>query len=269
MVATTDRTDVVIGAGSGMGAAVAELLARRDRRLVLADRDEAAVAAVADGLAAEVVGCDITDERAVDALVAHTGTLGALVLTAGLSPTMAAGRRIVEVNLVATDRVVRAFERSIRAGSVGVCFASNSAYMIPADPAVDALLDDPSSPTLLDDLDALGLVEHSGLAYAISKRGVIRLVQRRARAWGALGARLVSISPGAIDTPMGRLEDANQPEMAGMVAGSALGREGRPTEVAAVAVFVASDAASYLTGTDVLVDGGVIASRSVSTNDSA
>ena len=90
---------------------------------------------------------------------------------------------------------------------------------------------------------------------------MIRLVERRARAWGAAGARLVSLSPGVIDTPMGRLEDANETAMAEMVARSAQAREGRPEEVAAVADFLVSDAASFITGTDVLVDGGVVAGR--------
>jgi NAD(P)-dependent dehydrogenase (short-subunit alcohol dehydrogenase family) len=72
---------------------------------------------------------------------------------------------------------------------------------------------------------------------------------------------LVSVSPGIIDTPMGQLEAANEPAMADMVSGSALARQGRPEEVAAVAVFLASDAASFVTGTDVLVDGGAVAGQ--------
>jgi NAD(P)-dependent dehydrogenase (short-subunit alcohol dehydrogenase family) len=136
-----------------------------------------------------------------------------------------------------------------------------AAHLVPSDPAVDRVLDEPGSSTLLDDLDALGLVEHPGIAYAVSKRGVIRLVERRARVWGAAGARLVSVSPGVIDTPMGRLEDANEPSMATVVAESALRREGRADEVAAVAAFLASDAASFVTGTDVLVDGGTVAGQ--------
>lgn len=254
-------TDVVIGAGSGMGAAVAKALAGRGRRLLLADRDAASAANLAAGLSGDVeaVACDITDAAAVTALVRRSGALGALVLTAGLSPNMGDGRRIFAVNLVATDAVVRAFESVLAPGAVGVCFASSAAHLVPADPKIDALLDDPASPTLLDDLAAAGLVAHSGAAYAFSKRGVVRLVQRRAAIWGAAGARLLSLSPGIVDTPMGRLEKANQPAMAGLISGSALAREGRPEEIAAVVAFLVSDAASFLTGTDVLVDGGSVA----------
>lgn len=255
------RTNVVIGAGSGMGAAVAERLAGRGR-LLLADRDEAGLERVAASLepAPATMPCDITDRSQVAALVERTGRLGGLVLTAGLSPSMASGRRIFQVNLVATAHVVHGFEAVAGAGSAAVCFSSMAAHLSPASDAVDRVVDDPESPGFFAALAAAGVdPEQPQLAYAISKRGVIRLVQRRATAWGRRGARLLSLSPGIIDTGMGQLEAANEPAMAQMVAASPLGRMARPEEVAAVAVFLVSPEASFMTGIDVLVDGGAVA----------
>ncbi len=165
-----------------MGAAVAARLGSRP--LLAVDRDT----------------CDITSASDVSALVDQVDELGSLIVTAGLSPTMDDGRRIVEVNLVALDAVLRAFEPKLVPGSVAVVFASMAAHQIPVDPAIDAIVDDPS--TCVDKLAGLGLLDHSGLAYAVSKRGVVRLVERLSKPWGARGARIVSVSPGVIDTPM-------------------------------------------------------------------
>lgn len=241
--------NVVIGAASGMGAAVAGLLAgtgvlRADRR----------------GDDTGVIGCDIRRQEEVTALVEATGELDALVVTAGLSPSMASGRDIYAVNLIGMDRVLTTFEPALRPGSAAVCFSSMSAHMATVPPEVGVVLDSPSSPSFFTDLAAAGVdVDDPQSAYPLSKAGVIRLVRRRAGLWGAKGARLLSLSPGIIDTGMGRLEASNHPEMAPMVAGSPLGREARPAEVASVAAFLVSDSASFMTGTDVLVDGGAIA----------
>ena len=258
-------TNVVIGAASGMGAATAARLAPRGR-LLLADRDLAPLEEVAARIRGEVGGevetmsCDVTDRAQVVAVARAAGALGALVHTAGLSPSMASGRLIYQVNLIGTAHVVGAFEAVLAPGASAVCFSSMSAYMAPSSPEIDAVLDDPESPTFFDDLRARDVdVDNPQIAYVLSKQGVQRIIQLRSGAWGAQGARLLSLSPGIIDTGMGRLEAANEPAMAAMVEASALGRSARPEEVAAVAAFLTSDAASFMTGTDVLVDGGVVA----------
>jgi NAD(P)-dependent dehydrogenase (short-subunit alcohol dehydrogenase family) len=119
-----------------------------------------------------------------------------------------------------------------------------------------ASLDDPYAP--LETLAALA-DNRPEMAYVLAKRGVIQLVRRRSKAWGERGARIVSVSPGVIDTEMGRQEERGSVGVEDMITGSALARKGRPEEIASVVAFLCSDAASFLTGTDILVDGGAVA----------
>lgn len=259
-------TAVVIGAGSGMGRAVAALFADADR-LVVADRDEAALKQVADELAAsgarvEAVGCDITDPAAVRELATTVGSFRALVHTAGLSPSMATGQRIYDVNLIGTALVLDAFLEIAGSGSAAVCFASTAGHMGDVS-QFSAVLDDPLATDFHEQLRAVGgdVVYDPALAYMISKAGVMRLVRHSAAAWGKRGARVVSISPGIIDTPMGRQEYDSQPTMAQMVETTPLQRQGSAEEVARVAHFLCSDAASFVSACDVLVDGGYIGSN--------
>jgi NAD(P)-dependent dehydrogenase (short-subunit alcohol dehydrogenase family) len=98
----------------------------------------------------------------------------------------------------------------------------------------------------------------TGLAYSLAKRGVIRAVGRAAVRWGRRGGRLNSVAPGLIDTPMGRQELEQQPMMQHMFERTPLGRFGEAREVAAVVAFLVSDAASFVSGIDVLVDGAMI-----------
>lgn len=95
---------------------------------------------------------------------------------------------------------------------------------------------------------------HSGLAYAISKAFVIWYTRSLAVAFGERGARIVSVSPGSFDTAMGKLEKDHG--AAELLETAAIKRFGRPEEIAAVLAFCAAEASSYLTGVDILVDGG-------------
>ncbi|HEY8545242.1 MAG TPA: SDR family oxidoreductase [Acidimicrobiales bacterium] len=265
--------DVVVGAAAGMGAAVARRLAASGAaatggRLLLADIDADGAGRLAGELGenrgdgVEAHRCDLASADDLTALAEAVAPdrLRTLVATAGLSPTMAPGRRIVEVDLVGPARLVATFAPLATTGTVAVLFASMAAHLVPPDPGIDAALDAPLAPTLLDDLAAAGApVDDPGAAYAYAKRGVRRLVEREAAAWGRRGARLLSLSPGIVDTAMGRQEHEGQPLMAAMVAGSPLGRMLTVDEVAPVVDFLVSDAAAAMTGTDVLVDGGAVA----------
>ncbi len=257
MARNSGLVDVVIGAGSGMGAAVAARLAG-SRRMIVADQNEDAAAKVAKSLGegVESVHCDVTDGASCEALAAKVGDLGALVMTAGLSPTMAEPERIMEVNLGGSARVIDAFAGVAGEGTAAVLFASSAGHVgFPMPPEVLAALDDPLASDLPGRLAAAGrALTDPGLAYMLSKLGVIRVARRSAPGWWKRGARLVSLSPGIIDTPMGNQELEQQPMMAGVI--DLVGRWGTADEVAAVAAFLVSDDASFVNGVDVLVDGG-------------
>ena len=247
---------VVTGAARGMGRACVDRLLGRADQLVAVDLEAPEI----DGTVG--YACDVSDPAAVAALTDRVRALGpfrSLVHAAGISPTMADARRVFEVDLVGTQLVLDAFEPLVEAGSSAVCFASSSAYQIVLlgpDPELDAFVDEPLAPDFLD--RAAARFDDSGIAYAWAKRGVIRAAARAAVTWGRRGGRANSISPGIIDTGMGRQEFDAQPIMQVMVDNTPVGRIGRPDEIAAVVGFLVSDSASFISGIDVLVDGGCL-----------
>ena len=101
--------------------------------------------------------------------------------------------------------------------------------------------------------------DNSGMAYSVAKRGVYLWTRYVAHEFGAKGCRVASISPGIIATPMGKQEFEQQPVMKMLVEKSALPRQAHADELGEVAAFLCSPAASFITGTDILVDGGSLA----------
>lgn len=262
------NTVVITGGAGGMGLATAELMGL-DHRVVLADlgqeRVDAAVAKLrALGIDASGRVCDITDRGAVDALFDEAeagGHVRAVVHSAGVSPQMGEAAFIVRINALGTVHIAESFLRRAAEGDALVNVSSIAGHMSPGflQPTGAfklALRDDLPrfERKLVGSARILPKKSRAGAAYSTSKAFVLWYTREMAAAFGAKGARIVSVSPGSFDTEMGRLEEKSG--SAKLIEYAAIKRFGRPEEVAAVLAFAASEAPGYLTGTDILVDGG-------------
>lgn len=258
---------VVVGAG-GMGAAVARRLGQT-HRLMIADRDIAHCSAVCAALGTEghdaaPFACDVTraaDVARLAAAAAAAGPVRTLANVVGLSVAADDFGLILEVNLVGAARMAEEFHAVLAPGGCAVFVSSCSAHLGTPDAASMALLDAPLAPGLVSGLEAaLGTGGASpGAGYMFSKVGLNRMCRRLAPAWGKRGLRIVSLSPGLIATPMGAEAYRHSAGKRAMFDAIPLGREGTMIEIAGVIDFLASPAASFISGTDILVDGGMIA----------
>ncbi|MGE0384673.1 MAG: SDR family oxidoreductase [Gammaproteobacteria bacterium] len=268
-VGSSERPDlalaVVIGAG-GLGMAVARRLGQR-HRLLLADVNAATLeqqvgVLKAQGYDAAGAVCDVTDPASVAALAHEAraqGPLRVLAHVAGLSPSMADWRTIMRVNLVGPTLMDEAMLALAGQGTAAIFIASLAGHNVAPPAHTVTLLDAPLAPEFLAALEAAAGPMTSTLAYQLSKFALIRMCARRAAAWGRRGARIVSLSPGMIATPMGALEFERSPVKHALLAKTPLQREGTMHEIGDAVEFLASERASFVTGTDLLVDGGVAA----------
>jgi NAD(P)-dependent dehydrogenase (short-subunit alcohol dehydrogenase family) len=266
-----NRVSVITGGAGGMGLETAKIVGR-DHTVVLCDvrqdRLTTAAATLEDlGITATVVNCDVTDRGAVADLLdtaKNLGDLASVIHAAGVSPSMGPADYIMRTNAIGTVNVNEAFHATAGEGSVIVNVASMSAHMLPAE-----MIPTEQFPLALQDAD--GFMDamltactiapenmRSGISYALSKSFVKWYSQSQAERFNARGMRIVSVSPGSVDTEMGRLEE--QAGAGAMVANAAVPRWGKAEEMAELFAFCASDKAGYLTGTDILNDGGVVAS---------
>jgi NAD(P)-dependent dehydrogenase (short-subunit alcohol dehydrogenase family) len=268
------KTVVVTGAAGGMGRACARLLGSK-ANLVLTDRPTSSLEAFATELEANgytIAACLPAEIGASELHRALAETLApdlpfALVHTAGVSPSQADWRTILAVNLVATASLLRALDPVVGEGSAAVLIASMAGHSTPVLPGFDELLAQPEAPDFLERVgSAIAPIAEGrpagtseGLAYGLSKRAVIGLAEGLAPAWGERGARIVSLSPGTILTPMGRAEVAANPAAAAIAKATPAGRMGTAMDIAHAVRFLCSGEASFITGCDLRVDGGAIA----------
>ena len=262
-------TDVlaVIGVG-GMGYAIARRLGC-GKTVVLADYNEETLASVSESLAAdghhvESRRVDVSSPESVRGLAEYAASLGSVTQvahTAGLSPSQAPAEAILAVDLLGVALVLQEFGEVIAPGGAGVVIASMAGHMFPPVVAEQdrALAHSPAGELL--QLEFVSQLDNPGFAYGIAKQANHIRVRAASAQWGRRGARINSISPGIISTPMGQQELASPvgDGMRAMLAMSAAGRLGTADDIAAAAAFLLGPDATFITGTDLLVDGGVVA----------
>jgi NAD(P)-dependent dehydrogenase (short-subunit alcohol dehydrogenase family) len=264
---------VITGGGGGMGLAAAQIVGR-DRSVVLCDirqnQLDAAVTSLEQlDIECKAVTCDITDRKSVAELVETSsafGTVASVIHTAGISSSMGAPDRIMRINAIGTVNVNEGFRSIAGEGFALVNVASMATYMAPGiliptkrfEYAIQN--EDTFMAKMMSACNVVPKKLRSDMAYCLSKSFVVWYCKSRADTFGRRGARIVSISPGTIDTPMGRLEEQSG---AAMIRYAALKRFGKPDEVAELLAFCASNKPGYLTGVDILCDGGNMASMTL------
>ncbi len=260
---------VVIGPGS-IGQAIARRVSA-GKQVLLADlrpenADAAAEVLSNAGFEVSTATVDVSSRESVRALVQTATALGdatGLIHAAGVSPSQASPETILSVDLYGTTLVLEEFGNVIATGGAGVVIASQSGHRLGALTAVeDAAL----AMTPADDLLDLPMlqpdqVKDSLHAYQLSKRGNALRVMAEAARWGKRGARVNTISPGIIFTPLAKDELAG-PRGEGyrrMIELCPIGRGGTPDEVGTVGALLMGPEGGFITGSDFLMDGGVTA----------
>ena len=260
---------VVIGAGS-IGQAIVRRVSA-GKHVLLADirqeNDEAAAKVLFDaGFNVSTATVDVSSPASVQALVEAATTLGqvfGVIHAAGVSPSQAPPETILKVDLYGTALVLEEFGNVIARGGSGVVIASQSGHRLPPLTAEqNALL----ATTPVEELLSLPMLQPEQIkdslhAYQISKRGNSLRVMAEAVRWGKRGARVNTISPGIIITPLANdeLKGPRGPGYRRMLEVSAAGRAGTPDEVGTVGALLMGPDGAFITGSDFLMDGGVTA----------
>ena len=259
----------LLGAGS-MGTAIVRRIAA-GKKIILGDISENNLKRVSDdllrsGYDVENIIVNALEKQSVEAFAKRAAELGPVMYfidTAGASPNQANPQHIVDLDMVGTGYAVDAFGEVMAQGGAGLIISSQAAYMYPIPNDVEVQL--VRTPT--DQLKNVPFInevalQNSGFAYMIAKR-LNHLQAQRAAAttWRKRGARINTISPGIIVTPLAYDEfNANGDGYQRMIDASAAQRVGTSDEIAEVAAFLLGEHAKFITGTDLLIDGGVIAS---------
>ena len=261
---------ILTGAGQ-IGMAIARRMGY-GMKIVIGDKNKANAEVIAKtmneaGFDTVPVEMDLSSRTSILNLIAEAqkdGEISMLVNAAGVSPSQASIGTILKVDLYGTAVLLEEVGKVIRPGGTGVTISSQSGHRMPAlTPEEDELLATTSTEELLS-LDMLqeGNIRDTLHAYQMAKRCNVKRVMAEAVKWGAKGARINSISPGIVVTPLA-LDEFNGPRgdfYKNMFAKCPAGRPGTADEIANVAELLMSDKGAFITGADFLIDGGATAS---------
>ncbi len=260
---------LITGAASGIGKCTAELMGH-NHELVLCDRSEQQLHEFSSylnhkGIKNETILCDVSIQSDVEkAITSATSNkpLDKVFHAAGVSTSSVENTsQLYDINLKGTAYFINAMAPHVSTGTSMLCVASQASYFaeMMITPEIQEVLSTPLDGNFIERLEAADERKTSlepGAAYGLSKRGVRYLIEAVAFEWGKKDARINTLSPGIIETPMSIAEAKKYPQMVTIKDLTPLQRWGQPIEVAKVAEFILSGDASFMTGADLLLDGG-------------
>ena len=255
---------VITGGGSGMGLAIAKELGKRGSVLIcgrsLAKLEKAVQELKDAGIDAHAAACDMSDKASVEKFAAQAnelGTIKAVVNAAGVSASMASCEKVIDINLNSVVYSMQCFKPYLHKGSVIINIGSCTAYMYPMAPEALALEEECEKRNIAADL-AKYTNGDANLAYGYSKVLLVNYSKSKTLEFAAQGCRIVTVSPGAVQTDVMSAELENEATKQ-FIASIPVGRVGQPEDIAYLCDFLASDKAGYITGVDIVIDGGSLA----------
>ncbi len=251
---------IITGATGGMGSHISKYFSNKGHLLLL-DVSFDKLTKLKQELNGniDVMEFDITSNDDIDKVVQFVKSYGGfkyLLNFAGVSESMGDSSLIYRINLIGQKNLLDALYAHVTSGGVVINTASIAAHTTPTVEGVNSLLEDLESKTLLNDL--LKLTENNSQAYGWSKLGIINLTKQYTKKWGDKNARIISVSPGVIETPMVQTERGKNAEMINnLVSLSPAKRVGLPEDITSLVEFLISDRATFITGSDIIIDGGL------------
>lgn len=254
---------IITGGSSGIGLECAKLF--KDGIVLISGRSEDKLKKSCEmleslGIKVKYKASDVSDGQKVKELLSYAKELGNLktvVHAAGVSGSGGDVMNTLKIDLLGTHNIIEETYNLIGKNTSVILISSMMGHMVPPDEDYDEALRNPEREDSLKKIETI-LDGDADKAYNFAKYGVQLLAKTNATRFGKLGARIVSVSPGIIMTPMSKKAAEEHPEqMQYMESITPVGRNGEPEDISELVHFLASDKASFITGTDILIDGGL------------